>query len=84
MHASFVHLVALTVTVLLALPAHAQESETPSPADRIVLKNGSTIVGTVTSARDGVVVIETDFAGALNIAQEQIVSLESKDRKSVV
>lgn len=77
MHASFVHLVALTVTVLLALPAHAQESETPSPADRIVLKNGSTIVGTVTSARDGVVVIETDFAGALNIAQEQIVSLES-------
>ena len=78
MHASIVRLLlALMATLLLALPTHAQEPESSVPADRIVLKNGSTIVGTVKSARDGVVVIETDFAGALNIAQEQIVSLES-------
>ncbi|MEP0203901.1 MAG: DUF481 domain-containing protein [Halioglobus sp.] len=77
MHVSFVHLLALTVTVLLALPTHAQDPEAPSPADRIVLKNGSTIVGTVMSARDGVVVIETDFAGTLEVSQDQVVSLTS-------
>jgi hypothetical protein len=53
-------------TIALALGAQAEET-TAIALDEILLKNGSRILGTVTSARDGVVVIETDFAGALTI-----------------
>ncbi len=52
------------------------EATEPAPApDRIVLSNGSTILGTVTATRDGVVTVETDFAGTLSIAQDQIVAM---------
>ena len=49
------------------------ESETAVvPLDEVVLKNGSRILGTVTSARDGLIVIETDFAGTLSIDLETV------------
>ena len=52
----------------IALTLGAQAEETTATAlDEIVLKNGSRILGTVTSSRDGVVVMETDFAGTLTI-----------------
>jgi hypothetical protein len=46
--------------------------------DRITLKNGSTILGTVTDAEGGKVVVETDFAGTLKIAQDQIEDLRTE------
>ncbi|KGE03295.1 DUF481 domain-containing protein [Pseudohaliea rubra] len=45
--------------------------------DRITLKNGSTILGTVTDAEGGKVMVETDFAGTLSIAQDQIEALRT-------
>jgi hypothetical protein len=49
------------------------QAETSSAAqDEIVLKNGSRLIGTVTDSRDGVVTIETDFAGTLRVAIDQI------------
>jgi len=47
-------------------------TEEAVPLDEIRLKNGSRILGTVTSARDGVIVIETDFAGTLSIDSEAV------------
>jgi hypothetical protein len=45
--------------------------------DELVLKNGSRILGTVKGIRDGVVTVDTEFAGSIKIKQDQIVSLES-------
>lgn len=62
---------------LLAMPVQAQASD---PArDEIVLKNGSRIIGEVTGSRGGVVTIETDFAGAIDVAIEQIKSVNTQD-----
>jgi putative salt-induced outer membrane protein YdiY len=47
-------------------------------ADRIALKDGSVVFGTVTDADGGVVKVETDFAGTLAIEQEQIASLRTE------
>jgi hypothetical protein len=82
MRTPIIRLLALAATVLLAVSVQAQETQVPAPADRIVLKNGSTLVGKVKSARDGMVTIDTDFAGLIKVKQDQILSLESK--KSVV
>ncbi|MDP4788675.1 MAG: DUF481 domain-containing protein [Haliea sp.] len=46
-------------------------------ADEIVLKNGSRILGTITGVRDGVVTVETEFAGTLAVQQNQVESLNS-------
>lgn len=46
--------------------------------DELVLKNGSRILGTVKGVRDGVVTVETEFAGSIQIKQDQILSLESE------
>ena len=58
----------LAMVVLLAVGANAQEpvaeETSASPPDEIILKNGSRVLGTVTSVRDGVVKVETDFATA--------------------
>ena len=54
---------ALTLLTVLALPARAEDAaEEPAapPPDEIVLKNGSRILGTVVSARDGVLILTTD------------------------
>jgi putative salt-induced outer membrane protein YdiY len=64
--------------IFFSVAALSQEeaTEPATPPDRIVLKNGSTILGTVTATRDGVVSIDTDFAGSLEIAQDQIVAMQ--------
>ncbi|GAB3292382.1 DUF481 domain-containing protein [Parahaliea aestuarii] len=56
--------------------AVAEDSNT-SP-DEIVLQNGSRILGTVTATRDGVVTVETEFAGTLSIAQDKIASMRTQ------
>jgi hypothetical protein len=43
------------------------------------LKNGSTILGTITATRDGIVSVDTDFAGSLEVAQDQILALETAE-----
>jgi hypothetical protein len=63
----------LSASILL----HAQ-SEAPG-ADEVVLKNGSRLIGTVTAARDGVVTVETDFAGTLSIAMDQVLSVNAQN-----
>ena len=47
--------------------------------DRIVLKDGSTIMGTVTGSRGGEISIDTDFAGALAISLEKIASVNTSE-----
>ncbi|MEH6515459.1 MAG: DUF481 domain-containing protein [Halioglobus sp.] len=61
----------------VAALSQEEATEPATPPDRIVLKNGSTILGTVTATRDGVVSIDTDFAGSLEIAQDQIVAMNT-------
>ncbi|TXS93992.1 DUF481 domain-containing protein [Parahaliea maris] len=53
-------------------------SATPT-TDEIVLQNGSRILGTVTATRDGVVTVETEFAGTLKIAQDKIQSMQTRE-----
>ncbi len=65
----------LAITLCLAAAAVAEEAVVHQ--DEIVLKSGSTIVGTVTGSRDGVVTIETDFAGALEISLDKIASAKT-------
>ena len=65
----------LAITLCLAAAAGAEEAVVHQ--DQIVLKSGSTIVGTVTGSRDGVVTIETDFAGALEISLDKIASAKT-------
>ncbi|MFV0277576.1 MAG: YdiY family protein [Parahaliea sp.] len=45
--------------------------------DEIVLVNGSRVLGTITATRDGVVTMETEFAGVLSIAQDKIQSMHT-------
>ncbi len=54
-------------------------AETAAPMDEVLLKNGSRIFGSVTASRDGVVTIDTDFAGTLSIKTEDIQSMRSQD-----
>jgi len=67
-------IIALLITCLT--PLHAQE--TPSQ-DEILLDNGSRIFGTVTAIRDGIVTVDTDFAGTLNIKLDKVISLQSSN-----
>lgn len=60
-----------------ALPVLADNE--PAAQDEIVLKNGSRILGTVTGARDGVVTIDTEFAGTLNVAIDKIKAVHTDD-----
>lgn len=55
-------------------PEEASEPP-PSPPDEVVLKDGSRVLGTVTSTRDGVVTLETAFAGTLSITQSEVESM---------
>tara|TARA_R110002110_G_scaffold205066_6_gene416876 strand:- start:386 stop:1468 length:1083 start_codon:yes stop_codon:yes gene_type:complete len=68
---------ALVIAGFLALPVALQAEDAPAQSDEIVLKNGSRIVGTVTDARDGVVMFETSFAGTLSIKVEEIASVQT-------
>jgi Protein of unknown function, DUF481 len=74
----------LTCIIALSTGIQAQEAtETTGSADApaqdvILLTNGSKILGTVTSARDGVVIVETDFAGTLSIDAESVQSMHTQ------
>lgn len=61
--------------MVLVSPARAEDAA--AKPDQVVLKNGSTILGTVTGSRDGVITIDTDFAGTLKISLEKIASLKT-------
>lgn len=58
--------------LLLAQPLQAN---TP---DRVVLKNGSVVLGTIADVRDGKLSMETDFAGTLEIEQAQVAAISSE------
>ncbi|MCB1704224.1 MAG: DUF481 domain-containing protein [Halioglobus sp.] len=62
----------------LLVTTFAQAESSAPPPDEILLKNGSRILGEVTSARSGVVTIETDFAGTIKVALEQIKSVNTQ------
>ena len=72
------------LAVFLTVAAQAEDSadpgaETPAvPPDVVMLKNGSKILGTVTSARDGVIVVETDFAGSISIDTAEVDSVHTQ------
>lgn len=68
--------IAALLSGLAFTSAQAQE---PIPADEILLINGSRIVGVVTGARDGVVKIDTDFAGTLEIPLDKIASMQTAE-----
>ena len=78
----------LVLLAVLTLGAHAEDQATetaePVPTDEITLNNGSRLVGTVTGIRDGVVSIETDFAGTLSVSMDQIVSMETSDAATLL
>ena len=67
----------LLVAGLLLAPAFSQAEDEPSGRDRIALKNGSQVIGAVVDSRDGVLTVETDFAGTLSISMEQVESIDS-------
>ena len=71
--------VMLILFILSPFVAAQEEDAAAPPPDRIVLKNGSTILGTITATRDGIVSVDTDFAGSLEVAQDQILALETAE-----
>ena len=76
--------IVLLLAVSLSVASHAEDATEPVTdppvvaPDVVLLKNGSKILGTVTSARDGVIVVETDFAGTLSIDSAEIESVETQ------
>jgi putative salt-induced outer membrane protein YdiY len=65
--------------VWLTLPTQAEETEAVAEVlDQIVLKNGSIIMGSVTGSRDGVVTIDTDFAGTLSVTLDEIAAVQTQ------
>ncbi len=63
--------------LMLGLAIIAGQATAEAALDEITLQNGSRILCTVTDVRDGVVTVETDFAGTLEIAADQIVALQT-------
>lgn len=70
--------------LLLVLGTQTGLAEEAPPSDEIVLKNGSRVVGTVTGIRDGVVSVDTDFAGTLSVSMEQIESMKTSDAATLL
>ena len=69
---------ALLTLLLCGMFTAAIAEESAVPQDEIILKNGSKVLGTVTSARDGVLTVETDFAGTLSISSEKVLSVHTE------
>lgn len=69
---------ALISALLFSVSIFASAAETTAPQDEILLKNGSKVIGAVTASRDGVVTIDTDFAGTLSIKVEEIESMQTQ------
>jgi putative salt-induced outer membrane protein YdiY len=63
---------------LLATVATLGFAEGDAQLDEVVLKDGSLVRGVITGARDGVVTVETKFAGSIGI---KIVEIESVSRQ---
>ncbi|CAA0116457.1 Uncharacterised protein [Halioglobus japonicus] len=66
---------ALFAAMLVAFCAQADTEVVAQ--DEVLLKNGSRIFGTVTSSRNGVVTIDTDFAGTIDVHLDQIKSVST-------
>lgn len=64
-------LLMLTVTLPFAAPSKALSQA----ADRIELSNGSVVIGRFVDADEGVVKIDTDFAGTISIKQTEILAM---------
>ncbi len=64
-------------TEAAALNEAALLSEAAPAPDEVALTNGSRILGTVTTVRDGVVTVETDFAGTLEIPVDMVASMQT-------
>ncbi|PLW83591.1 DUF481 domain-containing protein [Kineobactrum sediminis] len=69
----------LAAPLLLMGALIAQADTAATQADEIVLKNGSRLLGTITGVRDGMVKIDTEFAGSISIKLEHIDSMEAHD-----
>ena len=41
-------------------------------ADEIVMKNGSRLIGTIVSAADGKIKLDTEFAGTINVDADAV------------
>ena len=70
---------AVGLALLLPLATGAWAQEEPAATDEIELKNGSRVIGKVTGIRDGVVTVESDFAGALSVSLDQIITMTTSD-----
>lgn len=64
---------------LAAAVAFALFTPAALAADELVLKDGSRVFGTVTGSRDGVVTVDTDFAGTIKISLDKIETLKSTE-----
>lgn len=69
---------ALITALVFGLITLALAEEGTAPQGEILLKNGSRVIGTVTASRDGVVTVETGFAGTLSIKSEEIQSMQTE------
>ena len=69
--------VCLGLAAALLYTPTGQAAEAAVQQDQILLKSGSRILGTITGTRDGVVSIDTDFAGTLEIELDKIASLQT-------
>jgi hypothetical protein len=67
---------ALGAALLIAYSGFSHSEET---LDRVVLINGSTILGHVTDIKNGKVSVSTEFAGTLKISIEQIKTLDTSN-----
>jgi putative salt-induced outer membrane protein YdiY len=66
---------ALALSFLACLLLDASPARALAGSDRIELSNGSVVIGRFVDADEGVVKIETDFAGTLSIDQQRIVAM---------
>jgi hypothetical protein len=81
---AFALLLLLTVVTGARADDEAAATGAATPPDEILLKNGSRILGKVTDIRDGIVSIETDFAGELSVTLEQIVSMSTAEEATLL
>lgn len=77
-------LLAFAVTTLGVRAQEAVPGDVAAAADEIVLKNGSRILGKVTAVRDGIVTVETDFAGELSVSTDQIIAMSTAEEATLL
>ena len=75
-------LLALSLVGFVWLSAQAQAEETDAAVqtpDQITLNDGSIIKGKVTGSRDGVITIDTDYAGSLSVSMDHVSAVETQE-----